>query len=80
MDFPGGSASKESSCNAGDLGLIPGLVGKIPCRREWLPTAVFSPGEFHRQSGLAGYRLWGGKESDREVSVSFGFVLLTDYV
>ena len=23
--FPGGSASKESACNAGDLGLIPGL-------------------------------------------------------
>ena len=23
--FPGGSAGKESSCNAGDLGLIPGL-------------------------------------------------------
>jgi len=24
-DFPGGSDGKESSCNAGDLGLIPGL-------------------------------------------------------
>ena len=23
--FPGGSDSKESACNAGDLGLIPGL-------------------------------------------------------
>ena len=23
--FPGDSASKESTCNAGDLGLIPGL-------------------------------------------------------
>ena len=23
--FPGGSAGKESACNAGDLGLIPGL-------------------------------------------------------
>ena len=22
-------------------------VGKIPWRREWLPTPVFSPGEFH---------------------------------
>ena len=27
--FPGGSDSKESSCNAGDLGLIPGL-GRSP--------------------------------------------------
>ena len=25
MVFPGGSAGKESACNAGDLGLIPGL-------------------------------------------------------
>ena len=27
--FPGGSASKESTCNAGDLGLIPRL-GRFP--------------------------------------------------
>ena len=25
MDFPGGSDGKESTCNAGDAGLIPGL-------------------------------------------------------
>ena len=30
---------KKSICNAGDLGLIPGL-GKIPWRREWQPTLV----------------------------------------
>ena len=24
LDFPGGSDGKESACNAGDLGLIPG--------------------------------------------------------
>ena len=24
-DFPGGSAGKESTCNVGDLGSIPGL-------------------------------------------------------
>ena len=27
LGFPGGSAGKESACNAGDLGLIPGLGG-----------------------------------------------------
>ena len=32
-------------------------VGKIPWRREWLPTPVFWPGESH---GL--YRTWGRKE------------------
>ena len=30
-------------------------VGKIPWRREWLPTPVFLPGEFHGQRSLAGY-------------------------
>ena len=34
-------------------------VGKIPWRRERLPTPVFWPGEFH---GL--YSLWGHKELD----------------
>ena len=29
MDFPGGSAGKESACNAGDLGSIPGS-GRSP--------------------------------------------------
>ena len=29
MVFPGGSAGKESACNVGDLGLIPGL-GRYP--------------------------------------------------
>ena len=29
MDFPGGSDSKESVCNAGYLGLMPGL-GRYP--------------------------------------------------
>ena len=29
MGFPSGSAGKESACNVGDLGLIPGL-GRSP--------------------------------------------------
>ena len=41
--FSGGSVSKGSTCNAGDLGSI--LVGKIPWRREWQPTLVFLPRE-----------------------------------
>ena len=39
-------------------------VGKIPWRREWLPTLLFLNGEFHGQWGLAGYSSWGHKESD----------------
>ena len=30
-------------------------VRKIPWRREWLPTRVFLPGEFHGQRTLAGF-------------------------
>ena len=56
--FPCGSAGKESTCSAGDPGLIPGL-GRFPWRRERLLTAVFWPREFH---GL--YSPWGCKESD----------------
>ena len=62
--FPDSSVGKESTCNAGDLGLIPGLgrspgLGRFPWRKERLPTPVFWPGEFHRW-----YSPWGPKESD----------------
>ena len=33
MGFPGGSDSKESTCNVGDLGSIPGLGDPL----EWNP-------------------------------------------
>ena len=56
--FLGGSADKESACNGGDLGSMPGLR-KIPWRKEWLSTPVFWPGEFH---GL--YSPWSRKELD----------------
>ena len=95
MGFADSSVGKESTCHAGDLGLIPELgrshgegigyplqyswaslvaklvknppamretcpwVGKIPWRRERLPTPVFWPRKFH---GL--YSPWGCKESD----------------
>ena len=36
----------------------------MPWRREWLPSPVVLPGEFHGQRSLAGYSLWGHKESD----------------
>ena len=39
-------------------------VGKIPWRREWLPTPVFLPGVFHKQRNLVGSSPWVHKESD----------------
>ena len=35
-----------------------------PWRREWQPTPVFLPGEFHGQRNLVDYSPWGRKESD----------------
>ena len=61
--LPGDSDGKESACNAGDPGSIPGL-GNICWRMKWQPIPVFWPGEFHGQSSLAGYSPWGHKESD----------------
>ena len=58
LGFPCGLAGKESACEAGDLGSISGF-GKIPWRRERLPTPLFWPREFH---GL--YSLWDHKQSD----------------
>ena len=60
--FPGGSGGKESVCNAGAPGSIPGSE-RSPLRREWLPTPAFLPGEFHGQRSLAGYSPQGRKQS-----------------
>ena len=37
---------------------------KIPWRRDWPPTPVFLPGEFHGQRSLVGYSPGGHKELD----------------
>ena len=63
MGFPGSLGSKESVCNAGDPGLIPGS-GRSPGEGNWLPTRVCWPGEFHGQRSLVGYSPWSCKESD----------------
>ena len=49
--LPDGSDGKESAYHAGDPCLI-------PWRREWLPTPVFLPGEYHGQKSLAGDSTW----------------------
>ena len=69
--FPGSSDDKEFACNAGDLGSIPAL-GKIPWRRKWLPTPVFSPGKSLEQRSLVAYSPWAGKESDMTERLTHG--------
>ena len=68
MGFPGGSDSKESACNAGDQGLIPGLE-RSP-EEEKAPTPVFLPGESHGQRSLAGYSPSGRKGSETTEGLS----------
>ena len=63
LGFPGGSDSKESSCNVGDLGSIPG-VGKSSGGGHGNPLQYSFLKNPHRQRSLAGYSPWGLKESD----------------
>ena len=61
--FPGGSAGKESACNTGDLGLIPGLKRSpgegdgYPLQYSGLENPMDSP--------------WGCKESATTEQLSF---------
>ena len=50
LGFLGGSDRKESACNTGDLGLIPGS-GRSP--KGGQPTPVFLLGKFHREAWWA---------------------------
>ena len=61
--FPGSSAGKESPCNAGNPGSIPGS-GRSPGEGNGYPlqySCLENPMD-HRS--LVGYSPWGGKESD----------------
>ena len=57
--FLGGSNGKELP--AMQETRVRSLVRKIPWRREWQPTPVLLPGEFHGQRSLVGYSPWGRK-------------------
>ena len=79
QNFHGGSDSRESAYNARDLG-FDAWVGKIPWRREWLLTPVFSPVEFQGQRSLVGYSLWGHKELDMTTWLTFLLSVLWEHL
>ena len=58
MGFPGGSEGKESACNAGDLGSIPGL-GRSPGGGHGNTPQYSCLENPHGQRSLAGYSPWG---------------------
>ena len=63
MGFSGGSDCKESVCNVGDLGLIPGL-GRFPGGGHGNPLQYSCLENRHGQRSLEDYNPWGCKESD----------------
>ena len=61
--FPGSSACKESACNVGDLGSIPGEGNGNPIQYSCLEDSM-------EQRNLAGYSLWDCKESEMTEGLS----------
>ena len=55
---PPASTGRHKRCG------FPPWVGKIPGRRAWQPTPVFSPGESQGQRSVAGYSPQGRTELD----------------
>ena len=60
MGFPGSSAGKESACNAGDLGSIPGL-GRFPGEGHGNQLQYSYLENPHRQTSLVGYKSTGSQ-------------------
>ena len=65
MGFPGGSAGKESTCNEGDLGSIPGL-GRCPGEGNNYPLQYSG-----LESSVDSYSPQGCKQADTTVCILF---------
>ena len=63
LGLPGGSHCKESACNAGDLGSIPGW-GRSPGGEHGNSPQYSRLENPHGQRSLVGHSPWGRKESD----------------
>ena len=60
LGFPGGLDGKESACNVGDLGLIPGL-GRSPGGGHGNPLQYTCLENPHGQRSLAGLQPMGSQ-------------------
>ena len=69
LGFPGGSDSKESACNAGNLGSIPRL-GRCPGGGHGNPLQYSYLENLHGQRSLADYSPGGRKELDTTEQLS----------
>ena len=62
LGFPGGSDGKESTCNAGDMGLI--LGWEDPLEKEMAIHSSILAWRIPMERSLVGYSPWDRKESD----------------
>ena len=72
LGFTGGSDSKESACNVGDLGSVPGS-GRSPGGGHGNPlqySCLENPHGQRQNSVLANYSPWGSKEVDTTEQLS----------
>ena len=67
--FPHSSVHKESACNAGDSGSIPGL-GRSPEGGHCNPLQYYYLENPHGQRSLVGYSPWGCRELDMTEQLS----------
>ena len=67
--FLDGSAGKESACNVGDAGLIPGS-GRFPGGVHGNPLQYSRLENPHGQKNLVGYSPWSRKELDTTEQLS----------
>ena len=65
LGLPWWLSAKESACNAGDMGSIPGL-GRSPGEENG-NTLAFLTGKSHGQGSLAGYSPWGCKTAGNDL-------------
>ena len=72
LGFPGGSDGKESTCNARDLGSIPGWR-RSPGERNSDPLQYLACRIPWTERSLLGYSLWGRKESDTNERLNTDF-------
>ena len=75
LGFPGGSTGKESTCNAGDLGPVPGL-GRSPGEGKGYPLQYSGLENSKGRRNLAGYTVHGVAENWNRLS-NFHFQLVS---
>ena len=71
-------SGKESACNAGDMGLIPGF-GRSP-EKEMATNSSILSGKSHGQRSLEGYGSSGTKESAKTSQLNINKILYLLFV